>query len=98
MSRLDIKTSSKLCFDVMRTTITIDDDLAVIIERLRKTRDASLKSVINEALREGLRQLDAPRPHRKLFRTRAVDLGKPLLPDVDNVAEVLAIAEGDAYK
>jgi hypothetical protein len=82
----------------MRTTITIDDDIAVVIERLRKTRQASLKSVINDALREGLRQLDSPRPHRKPFRTRAVDLGKPRLPDVDNIAEVLAIAEGEAFK
>jgi hypothetical protein len=87
-----------LCFDVMRTTITIDDDIAVVVERLRRTRQASLKSVINDALREGLRQLDSPRPQRKPFRTRVVDLGKPLLPDVDNIAEVLAIAEGEAFK
>jgi hypothetical protein len=82
----------------MRTTITIDDDVAVVIERLRKTRQASLKSVINDALREGLRQLDSPRPHRKSFRTRTADVGSVLLLDVDNIAEVLAIAEGEAFK
>ena len=96
--RLDIKTSTYLCFDGMRTTITIDDDLAAVIERLRKTREASLKSVINDALREGLKQLDSPRPQRKPFRTRTADVGKVLLPNIDNIAEVLAIAEGDAYK
>ena len=32
------------------------------------------------------------------FRTRSVDLGRCLLGSVDNVAEVLAVAEGDSYK
>jgi len=98
MRMVDVKTSIMLCFDVMRTTITIDDDVAVVIERLRKTRQASLKAVINDVLREGLRQLDSPRTHRKPFRTRSFDGGKPLLPNVDNIAEVLSIIEGEAFK
>jgi Ribbon-helix-helix protein, copG family len=52
--RLDIKTSSALCLDVMRTTLTLDDDVAAALERLRKSRDASLKDLVNEALRRGL--------------------------------------------
>ena len=82
----------------MRTTLTIDDDIAVVLERLRKTRDLSLKALINEALREGLQQIDSPHRDRKPFRTRAADVGKVFLPNVDNIAEVLGIAEGDAYK
>jgi hypothetical protein len=31
----------------MRTTLTIDDDIAAVLERLRKSRDASLKQLIN---------------------------------------------------
>src|SRR5262245_32468478 len=34
----------------MRTTLTIDDDIAVVLKRLCETRDASLKELINEAL------------------------------------------------
>jgi ribbon-helix-helix CopG family protein len=35
----------------MRTTLTIDDDVAAQLERLRRERDVTLKDIINEALR-----------------------------------------------
>jgi predicted CopG family antitoxin len=82
----------------MRTTLTIDDDVAAELERLRRARDASLKDLINEALRRGLRDMDAPTKKRKPFRTRTFDAGPPLIDNLDNVAEVLAVIEGDAYK
>lgn len=82
----------------MRTTLTLEDDVAVLVERLRKTRGQSLKQVVNDALREGVKQLAAPKPARKPFRTAAVDLGECLLANVDDVADVLAIAEGEAFK
>jgi ribbon-helix-helix CopG family protein len=41
----------------MRTTLTLDDDVAAILERLRKSRDASLKDLVNEALRRGLKDM-----------------------------------------
>jgi hypothetical protein len=34
----------------MRTTLTLDDDVAVQLERLRRARDANLKDLVNEAL------------------------------------------------
>jgi len=82
----------------MRTTLTIDDDVAAALERLRRARDASLKDVINEALRRGLRDMATPPRQSKRFRTRSVDLGTPRLPNIDNVAELLAVIEGEAYK
>jgi len=38
----------------MRTTLTLEDDVAALLLRLRERRKASLKTVVNEALREGL--------------------------------------------
>ena len=38
----------------MRTTLTIEDDVAVRLERLRRERDTNLKDVVNDALRQGL--------------------------------------------
>jgi hypothetical protein len=35
---------------------------------------------------------------RKRFRTRSVALGQLRIADLDNIAEALAIAEGEAYK
>ena len=80
----------------MRTTLTLDDDVAAALDRLRKTRRGSFRDLVNEALREGLRSLTAPPRRRMRFRTRVVDLGRCRLGNVDNVAEVLAVAE--SYK
>jgi hypothetical protein len=82
----------------MRTTLTLDDDVAALLNRLRKSRGASLRDVVNEALREGLKIMTTPPRKQKLFRTRTVDLGRCLPGNVDNVAEVLAVAEDDSYK
>jgi ribbon-helix-helix CopG family protein len=82
----------------MRTTLTIDDDVAAQLERLRRSRDVSLKELINDALRRGLQELSTKPKPKKPFRTKAVDVGEVYLDNVDNVAEVLAILEGEAHK
>jgi hypothetical protein len=82
----------------MRTTITLDKDVAVVIERLRRARNQTLKEVINETLREGLKRTAPHREKRAAIRTPTVDLGRCLLGNVDDVAEALAVAEGEAYR
>jgi hypothetical protein len=82
----------------MRTTLTLDKDVAALIERLRKSRGESLKDLVNEALREGLKHMTAPPRKRAPFRTKSVNLGRCLLGNVDNVAEVLAVAEGESFR
>jgi hypothetical protein len=81
----------------MRTTLTIDGDVAVRLERLQRERDTSLKQLVNDALRQGLNQLEAKQKPRKPFRMRTFDGGKPLVP-LDNIAETLAMIEGEDYK
>jgi hypothetical protein len=83
----------------MRTTLTIDDDVAAELERLRKARDTSLRSLVNDALRRGLRDINEPaRKRRKPFRTRSYDAGELLIPSIDNIAEVLATVEGEWFR
>jgi hypothetical protein len=82
----------------MRTTLTLDDDVAAALERLRESRDQSFKELVNEALRLGLQTLASPSKPREPFRTKVVDLGPCKLANLDNIAEVLAIAEGEDYK
>ena len=82
----------------MRTTLTIDDDVAALLERLRKERNASLKDLVNDALRRGLTDMTARAKRREPFRTRSVDLGRPRLADIDNIAEALVIAEGENFR
>ena len=41
----------------MRITLRLDDDVAAALERVRRTRNANLKDVVNDALRRGLNDL-----------------------------------------
>jgi hypothetical protein len=82
----------------MRTTITLEDDVAASLKRLGKGRGLKFKDLVNLALREGLKNLAKPNKPRKLFRTRTVDLGSCRTANVDNIAEVLAVAEGESFK
>lgn len=82
----------------MRTTLTIDDDVAATLERLRGTRHASLKDLVNEALRRGLKDMTDRPKHRIPFCTRAVALGAARMDGIDNIGEVLALAEGEAFR
>lgn len=81
----------------MRTTLTIDDDVAVQLERLRRSRDVSLKELVNEALRRGLHEMIARPKKREPFRTRTFKMGRCLV-NIDNVAEAIAYAEGEDFK
>ena len=81
----------------MRTTLTIDKDVAAELERLRRARKISFKDLVNDALRRGLREMASTPKKRKPFRTRAFRMGKPLV-NIDNTAETLAYLEGEAFK
>lgn len=67
----------------MRTTVNLDDDVAVAIERLRHEQGLGVSEAVNRLARAGLRQ----KPRRTLFRQRTASLG--LKVDVTNVAEAL---------
>jgi hypothetical protein len=82
----------------MRTTLSLDDDVAALIDQIRKTKGASLKEVVNAALREGLPRMLKPPAPRKEFRTAVHSSGRCCLPSLDNTAEVLAFAEGEQSK
>jgi hypothetical protein len=80
----------------MWTTLTLDRDVAESLTRLLKGRGMTMKALINDALRVGLGQIERPQP-KKAFRTKAVSL-KPRASNVDDVAEVLSLAEGDDFR
>jgi len=78
----------------MRTTLTLEDDVAILLEKVRKSRGLSLKRAVNMALRTGLRELTTlDRPHRR-FRTRHTNLGRCLIGNLDDIVGALAIGEG----
>jgi hypothetical protein len=81
----------------MRTTLTLDDDVAAELERLKRTQGKRFKAIVNDALRRGLRE-HRPAGPKKPIRTQSVWLGQPRLANVDNIAEVLSFAEGEDFK
>ena len=94
-----IKASSPLCSDAMRTTVTLDDDLAIRLERHRTQHGESFKQALNEAVRAGLAKLEERgNAEPEVRRTRPLPLGRRLAGSIDNVSEVLAITEGEDYR
>lgn len=82
----------------MRTTITLDDDVAEKLQaEMRRRRTNNFKETVNDVLRRGLvvrRELAAAQP----FRVRARRLGtKPGL-NYDNVSELLEQLEGTGHQ
>ena len=84
----------------MRTTLTIDDDVAALLADLQKKRKVSRKVLVNDALRRGLIELRrAGESQKKIaYRTPSTDAGKCYLPSIDSVSRALAFAEGDDFR
>ena len=81
----------------MRTTLSLDDDVAALLERVRRQTKESFKAVVNQALRQGLREMAEPAKTRKAYLTPSVSVGRCLQGSIDDVAEVLAVAEGEDF-
>ncbi len=83
----------------MRTTITLEDDVATELGKLQKVRDEPFKQTLNLVLRAGLATLNAKRPSKSpLYKTTPVSLGAPRLKNLDDISEVLAFAEGEDHR
>jgi hypothetical protein len=74
----------------MRTTITLADDVAAAVEKLRRERGVGISEAVNELVRSGLTAAHPSRP----FRQKAHDLGTGV--DVSNVAEAIETLDGPA--
>lgn len=51
----------------MRTTLTLDDDLAKQLQERARRSGESFKAVVNETLRQGLHRGEKPSPPRPRF-------------------------------
>ena len=85
-------------YSCMRTTLTIDEDIAALLENMRRTRKISLKSLVNDALRQGLKEMTIPPRKVGFYRSSSVSLGRCLVGSLDDISEALAIAEGEKLK
>jgi len=82
----------------MRTTLTLDDDVAAKLKAETRRSGKSFKDVVNEYLRLGLYAKKTP-PTGKPFRVEARDLGalRPGL-NLDNIGDLLEQLEGPVHR
>ena len=82
----------------MRTTLTLDDDVAVKLKAESQRAGRPFREIVNDVLRRGLesRRVTA---QRQSFKITARDLGnlKPGLA-LDNVAELIELVEGPLHR
>lgn len=81
----------------MRTTLTLDEDVAAKLKSEARQSGKPLKAVVNETLREGfaLRQARKKQPP---FRIKARSMGLRPGLDYDNIGLLLEQIEGPLHK
>jgi len=83
----------------MRTTLTIEDDVAFGLQRLQEIeRDRTFKEIVNDVLRKGLKAKSNNPAKKKRFVVKPFDLGLKEGLSYDNIQELLDIAEGPDRK
>ncbi|MDQ6932494.1 MAG: TraY domain-containing protein [Candidatus Eremiobacteraeota bacterium] len=81
----------------MRTTLTLDEDVAAKLEAEARRSGRSFRMVVNETLRLGL--LRPPRsPSVPPFKVRPKRLGLRAGLSYDNIEELLDLAEGQSRR
>jgi hypothetical protein len=78
----------------VRTTLTLDDDVAALVSREVRKSGEPLKQVVNRLLRLGLTAEKGPA--RKPFKVKPINLGLPR--DFDKVEELLEYLEGPGHR
>ena len=76
----------------MRTTLTIDDDLAMALHAKSRAENRPFKAVVNEALRRGLEASGQERPR---ITFRVYDTGMDPDLDLTKATQIAAAMEDD---
>jgi hypothetical protein len=79
----------------VRTTLSIDEDVAGLLKNEMRRSGASLKETVNDLLRLGL--MASRNPTRKPFVVTPLPLGLPPGLSYDNVEELIEALEGPAH-
>ena len=81
----------------MRTTLTLDPDVAAKAKKGAARLRKPFKEVINAALRAGLDEILSP-PAAKSYRMKPRPLGLRRGFSYDNISEMIAAAEGEDHQ
>ena len=81
----------------VRTTLTLDDDVAARLEQESRRSGRSFKETVNELLRFALRERRSP-PRRAPFRVEARPLGLREGLSYESVGDLLEAVEGPLHR
>ena len=81
----------------MRTTLTIDDDIADILQRNAHQRGHSFKEVVNDLLRAGLAASGSSIPERRSHKVTGRPLGLKAGYDTDKMNQLVDELEVDEF-
>ena len=81
----------------MRTTLTLDQDVAAKLKTVMRQTGRSFKDTVNETLRSGLAWQDRVKK-QKPFKVHARNLGLRPGLDYDNIGKLLEQVEGPFHK
>lgn len=74
----------------MRTTLTLEPDVAIELEKRRKERGTSLKQEVNDLIRAGLvKEEEVDELPEKRITVRPLNVGKPLIDNFDDIQGIL---------
>jgi hypothetical protein len=80
----------------VRTTLTLDEDVARQLEQETRKSGRSFKDAVNHFLRLGLSV--ARRPPRKPFVVTPIKVGLPHGLNYDNVEQIIEFLEGPSHR
>jgi hypothetical protein len=81
----------------MRTTLTIDDDLAVILQSKAAQRGVAFKQVVNSLIRAGLGATEGSLPKRKPVKVTGRALGMRPGYDPDKMNQLVDELEAEEH-
>jgi hypothetical protein len=81
----------------VRTTLTLDDDVANLLQKEIRRTGQPMKQAVNNLLRSGLQQAAAPVKPRK-FKVKARSIGLPAEWTSGSVSELIEMIEGPFYR
>jgi hypothetical protein len=80
----------------IRTTVTLDDDVAARVKRESQTRGVSFRETLNDLLRAAF--LSAGKTPRRTLQIKPIHMGcKPGL-NYDNIESLLEYGEGEQHR
>jgi hypothetical protein len=80
----------------VRTTLTLDDDVAARLRRTSRTTGRPFRAIINDALRAGLEAQESRPPIP--YTVTPFDLGLRAGLEIDRISELIERVEGPSHR